>query len=221
MATVWLYGRTGEEPALADALGRRGLAVAVHRGEVAELLRRTYDGQGLVFLDVAEPGLAALLQSPLGRSMPLVVRCAPEGPAVDGLALDGNLDLDTQAHHLADVLRDAGNLRRHPRVPVRREMRLAGLRVFTRDVSLYGVRLEGNPALPVGDFAAELEGGPGEPVIRLVVREVSRHADSVALRCRPERDLDLVVWLDLLLAALASSPLHRDVDPFGPLFAAD
>ncbi len=185
MATVWLYGRTGEEPGLADALGRRGLTVAVHRGEIAELLRHTYDAQGLVFVDAAEPAVAAFLHSPAGRSMPLVVRGGADGPAIDGLSLDGNLDLDAQAHHLADVLRDAGNLRRHPRVPVRREMRLAGLRVFTRDVSLYGVRIEGNGALPAGDFAAELDGAPGAPVVRLVVRR--SRGTPIAWRCAAGR----------------------------------
>jgi hypothetical protein len=57
--------------------------------------------------------------------------------------------------------------------------------------------------------------------LRLIAREVGRTPDAVALRCRPETDLDLVVWIHTLLAALEQSPLHAEADPFGPLFAAD
>ncbi len=221
MANVWLVGRTATNEALVAALQRHGLAATPYDGAPDELLRRTYDLRGLVYLDASEPLGQALLTSAAARSLPIVARGAAEGSAV-GLPLAAELDAEAQAHHLADLLRRPTELRRYPRVPLRCALRLGELRCHTRNISLYGVRLEGAPPLPAGDFALEFEvPGPEPTAVRLVAREVSRAPDAVALRCRPERDLDLVLWIHTLLAALEQSPLHGEVDPFGPLFAAD
>ena len=217
---VWLLGVTGSELGLAEALVRRGVSVGIYPLGSPPMLAPTFEVPALILLDAADPDGQAFLRRAEDCALPIVVRSAPDVPVTEGFAISAALDAEAQAHHLADILRDAENLRRHPRVPVRREIRLGEARAWTRDLSLDGVRVDGTIALPAGDFPAELDGGPGQPVIRLIVREVSRHGDGIALRCRPERDLDLVVWLDLLLGALAAGPLYRDADPFGPLFAA-
>lgn len=221
MAVVWLVGQVAGNEALVAALRRHGLEVSAYAGAPDELLRRTYDARGLVYADATEPSGRALLSSAAARSLPIVARGGEEG-ATPGLSLDPDLDTEAQAHHLADLLRRPAELRRYPRVPLRRALRVGDVVCHTRNISLYGVRLEGSPPLPPGDFVGEFElGGADGTVVRLVAREVGRAADAVALRCRPERDLDLVLWIHTLLAALEQSPLHGEVDPFGPLFASD
>lgn len=221
MAVVWLVGRVAEDERLVLALQRHGLEVSTFAGAADELLRRTYDARGLVYVDATEPVGRGLLASAAARSLPIVARGGEEG-TTPGLPLVPDLDAEAQAHHLADLLRRPAELRRYPRVPLRGALRVGDLRCPTRNISFYGVRVEGAPALPSGDFVAEFElSGPEPAVVRLVAREVGRTSEAVALRCRPERDLDLVVWIHTLLAALEQSPLHGEVDPFGPLFAAD
>ena len=221
MAVVWLVGQVAESERLVAALQRHGLEVSPFMGAPDELLRRTYDTRGLVYVDSMEPRGRALLASAAARSLPIVARGGEED-VTPGLPLGPELDAEAQAHHLADLLRRPAELRRYPRVPLRRAPRIGDGHCHTRNISLYGVRLEGTPPLPAGDFVGEFElPGAEKTVVRLVAREVGRTPDAVALRCRPERDLDLVLWIHTLLAALEQSPLHGEVDPFGPLFAAD
>ncbi|MCB9552304.1 MAG: hypothetical protein H6705_10560 [Myxococcales bacterium] len=89
----------------------------------------------------------------------------------------------------------------------------------TTDLSLHGLR--GTPAGPFepgAAVAATVTLADGAR-IRLLGEVVARHADALALRCRPASDTDLVLWIHLLIGELEKSPLHGDSDPLGPLFS--
>jgi hypothetical protein len=87
-----------------------------------------------------------------------------------------------------------------------------------RDASLYGVWLTSRIRKQAGDevsLAVRLSDGA---VVHLSGRVVTIRDGGLAVRTRPSKDADLVLWLHLILGELASSPLHADADPFGPLF---
>lgn len=89
----------------------------------------------------------------------------------------------------------------------------------TTDLSLHGLR--GTPAGPFDPGAAvaatvTLADGAR---IRLLGEVVACRADTLALRCRPASDADLLLWIHLLIGELEKSPLHGDSDPLGPLFS--
>lgn len=89
----------------------------------------------------------------------------------------------------------------------------------TLDISLYGLRCA--PAGALADGAAvdaTVALGDGAQ-IHLAGVVVDRRGDTVALRCRPATDADLLLWVHLLIGELEKSPLHAELDPFGPLFA--
>ena len=110
------------------------------------------------------------------------------------------------------------NLRRYPRVPVNLKGVFNGQDVSIKDVSMYGLWLETvieDSASNVANIEVVLSDGAR---VHLSGTVVDRREGGVAIRCRPRSDNDLVLWIHLILAELADSPLHANADIFGPLF---
>lgn len=226
MDAVWMVGEG--LAALGAALAERGVAVHVAPPDegIAAAALALYDGRGAVIVDARTVAGRAVLAA--GAALvpvvavaggevalpPGVLRLAPDAPAV-------------MAHHVVEVLRAPDDLRRHPRVPIALPLRIdslgaagegSGATLHTTDLSLYGLRAA--PAAPVavgGAVEATVTLADGAQ-IRLIGEVVDRRADALALRCRPASDGDLLLWIHLLIGELEKSPLHGEIDPFGPLF---
>jgi hypothetical protein len=214
---------TGEHvcpPALESAVRARG--VTVHRSvpDAAAIARLCFGGPSLVLLDESDAGAALLAGAMTALGFQVVVRGDHEGKLPDGpgLRLPPGLSPEVEAHHLCDVLRTANEARRHPRVPWRGQAIINGVEVQILDISPFGLRIHGASWPDAGEHVVTVRLGASGPEIRLLAQAAGRHGDDLALRCRPERDVDLVLWVDLILRELASSPKHRESDPFGPLF---
>ena len=218
MSVVYLVGRPTWWPQLMTRLKEHGVPCDSAVSGVEPLLRRVYDGRGLVLVDAADAGGQVFLEG-VGKTFATVVAVAFRDELLpdEVLRLSRDLTTDEAVHHLKEVLAEAAELRRHPRVPIRLQVETDTGAHETLDVSLYGLRLAG-AAVPFegsGSFILRLHDGAG---IKLRARRVGARSDAVAFSVRPEDDADLVLWLDLLLSALKDSPLHADADPFGPLF---
>jgi hypothetical protein len=219
--TLFTLGDTALIRRWSEWLQSAGYAVRPGPSALQSLAEQTYDARGAVLVDLEWPGAPVLLDGPQTVLVPLLVAANAARPLPDGaLRLRPDFERAELLHHVAEVLRTRRNLRRHPRVPVELPVYAGVVQAKTRNVSLYGLRLVGQ-ALSAG-WTGGLEVGLADgTVIRLRARVVARPDDDTALAVRPVEDTDLVVWLHLLLERLARSPLHEDVDPFGPLFSED
>lgn len=217
--TLFLTGTIPGSAALTTALTARGIRVCPVAPDTVAITRACLTAPGLVLVDGGTPDVFGLVEAAVELGFDVVVRGAPTVPFDARIRhLDAGLSPEDEAHHLADLLRASTDGRRHPRVPWRGRGRLGETDVFIVDVSPFGLRLRG--AMPADDaeYPVVVDLGEGRPEIRLIARPVGRYGTDLALRCRPERDVDLVLWVDLILAALAHSPAHRELDPFGSLF---
>ncbi len=205
---------------LVAALRVRGVTIHETPAEVASVARHCLEGATLVLLDGSAEGAQSLACAMTALGFRVAVREGGAGASLAPLAfrLAAGLPPEVEAHHLCDLLRTANDARRHPRVPFRGRARLGDLKAEVVDVSPFGLRLRGTPAMVDGELAVAIPLGPSGPEVKLLARPVGRHGDDLALRCRPESDVDLVLWVDLILRGLAQSPAHGDPDPFGPLF---
>ena len=226
-AAVWIVGDALSEVAagLVDA------GTTVHRIDVEEMAAtaaHAYDGGGLLLVDATSPaGLTATtrVESAL---LPVLVFAEPDADIPAGLLrVNASLPDATCVHHVLEVLNEPANLRRHPRVPVQRPTRIGTsdgsgpwLQTTTHDASLYGLRLSPAPDLVEGQELEVRMSVSGGAEVCLSGRVVARRGVSVAVRCRPITDEDLLLWIHLLLDHLSESPLHAEQDPFATLFEA-
>jgi len=218
-AVVFIVGDGPCPSALSAALLARGIDARAVAPEVATIARMCVTSPGLVLLDAAVPDADSLADATAALGFSVVVRGGDDAAVGRGvLRLESGLDVEDEAHHLADLLRAAAEVRRHPRVPWRGEARLDGVPVRVVDISPFGIRLRCASSPEWAERPLVVSLGADGPEIRLLSHPVARHGDDVALRCHPERDVDLVLWVDLILSSLARSPLHREIDPFGALF---
>ncbi|MCK6569788.1 hypothetical protein L6V77_01610 [Myxococcota bacterium] len=218
-AVVFVVGDGPCSPALSAALAVRGIDARDVRPDVSTVARMCVAVPGLVLLDGTMADADSLAGAIAALGFAVVVRGGSDVAVGRGaLRLEPGLEPEDEAHHLADLLRATGEVRRHPRVPWRGDAQLGGLPVRVVDVSPFGIRLRGDVPLGEAECPLVVSLGAGGPEIRLLASPVGRHGEDVALRCRPERDVDLVLWVDLILSSLARSPLHREIDPFGSLF---
>jgi hypothetical protein len=219
--TLFVLGDTALMQRWSEWLRSAGYVVSPGPSTPHLLAEQTYDARGAVVVDLEWPGAPALLEGPQTVLLPLLVGAEATRPLPAGaFRLRPDFERAELLHHVAEVLRTRRNLRRHPRVPVELPVSAGGVNAKTRNVSLYGLRLAGQ-ALSAGWTGALEVGLADGAVIRLRARVVARPDEDTALAVRPLEDTDLVVWLHLLLERLARSPLHEDVDPFGPLFSED
>jgi hypothetical protein len=217
--TVWIVGGGRVDP-LASGLLEAG--ITVRQGGAAligEAVVGAYDGQGLLLLDAATEGGSEALGSADVALLPVLAIADDEVALPAGvMRLPSSLDGTGRLHHVREVLAGPRNLRRHPRVPVDLPARVGPRETRTVDASLYGVRVVPGGALGVGE-AVELAVVVGEGAEALLEgRVVAVRDGAAAIRCRPRRDQDLLLWIHLLLEGLEHSPLHGDGDPFAALF---
>ncbi len=210
-------------PRLTDldaALQSAGVPVQHHEpDDVAQLVVQLYDARGLLLVDAhTDAGRAALDARDIAL-IPVLALAEEQIPLPNGvLRLLPDLDLDVSVHHIREVLSEPGNLRRHPRVPVELPVTVAEHQATTRDISLYGLWLSPAPPEGASDDVSLTVHLDSDAAIHLNGRVVSRRPDGAAVRTRPHSDLDLLLWVNLLLEHLADSPLHADADLFAPLF---
>ena len=214
----------GESPMLARwcaSLGAAGVGVVRVDAATPALVQQTYDARGAVLLDATTPAGLRLLSGTHAALVPLLA-AAPDAVGLpDGVfRLRPDLTDSELVHYVGEVLQTRRNLRRHPRVPAALRVVVGDAVTHTTNISLYGVR---TGALPLragwrGRVCVELVDGA---VVHLSGRLVHEGNDALALAVRPLADTDLVLWLHALLERLARSPLHTEIDPFGPLFAED
>lgn len=220
MSVIWLVAESGGLAGLSAELAERGVELRrTGEGRLPDAAFDLYDGAGVVVVDARSTvGRAVLVDS--ARALVPVVAIAP--PEVD--LTGGVLRLTPEApprmaHHLMEVLAEPRNLRRHPRVPVRLPVRVGEQVLESIDISLYGLRVQPDGPWAAADgvraTAVYLEDGAR---IALSASVVARRTDGVALRCRPQSDEDLLLWIHLILEGLERSPLHAEADPFGALF---
>lgn len=225
MAAVWIYG--DDAGSLADALRRRGIEARVEHLASAPTLAAAalalYDGGGAVIVDARDPAGRAALVAHGAELVPVLALAPAKIPLPTNVLRLEPRPVEEMAHHVSDVLRAPSELRRHPRVPARLPIALRSpdgeVRVDTHtvDLSLYGLRAMTDDARLDGEVSASVTLSDGARV-RLVGQVVDRRDGHLALRCRPASDDDLVLWIHVLITELERSPLHHDLDPFGPLF---
>lgn len=235
MASVWIYGDTVAP--LVEALRRRGITVRVEpltpdpggsaagaNASLAAAALALYDGGGVVVVDARAAMGRAALDAHEVALVPVLAIAPAEAALPAGVLRLAPRPVEQMAHHVGDVIRAPSELRRHPRVPARLPLTLrarsgeALVDTHTADLSLYGLRAVTDDPRVDGEVSASVTLSDGARV-QLVGHVVDRREGHLALRCRPATDDDLVLWLHVLIAELERSPLHRDLDPFGPLFA--
>jgi len=219
--TVYVLGDSATLSRWCDALESAGVGIVRVEAATSELVQQTYDARGAVLLDAETSMGARLLRGTHAALVPLLVAASDEVGLPDGVfRLRPDLSEPELAHYVAEVLQTRRNLRRHPRVPAALRVVIGDAVTETTNISLYGVR---TGVLPLrtgwrGRVCIELADGA---VVHLSGRLVHEGDDALALAVRPVADTDLVLWLHALLERLARSPLHSEIDPFGPLFAED
>lgn len=219
---VWILGPLPRAAGLADALRSDGVQVVSATEEgLAGIASAAYDGQGVLIADLSSPrAREALETSPAVRCVTVLAVADENEPVPDGaLPLPADEPASALSHHIREVLAEASNLRRHPRVPVDLDARVGGRPTRLRDASLYGAWIQPIEGVHAGqDVVVEvrLEDGGG---VALTGRVVAVRGDGAAVSCRPRGEGDLLGWVHLLLGELEKSPLHPEPDPFGPLFA--
>lgn len=229
--------RLADEVAPGDAEGGPASAPSLAAAALA-----LYGGRGVLVVDARAPAGRAALADQGAALVPVLAVAPPDLALPDGALRLVPQPVEQMAHHISDVLRAPDELRRHPRVPARlpvtvraRGSSAAGSATarpavdgHTLDLSLYGLRVAADKGAVDegasddraidGDVSATVTLSDGARV-HLVGQVVEQRTGHLALRCHPATDDDLVLWIHVLIAELERSPLHRDLDPFGPLFA--
>ena len=146
---------------------------------------------------------------------------APQSASLpDGvLRLDAMTPPDRMGHYVLEVISEETNLRRHPRVDLDVALKIQGQTYRTRNVSLYGVLIEGKTPWVSGTRLEILLSVEDGARLNLKGEVVAVREADVALRVRPVTDEDLLLWVHLILGELADSPLHGDFDPLADLFS--
>lgn len=218
---IWLLAADDVLVDLEAALRADGLDVARTTADAVEqVVAAAYDGRGLLLVDARTPAGLAVLAERSAAALPVLALAedAVELP-VGVLRLPVDLEVDMLHHHVREVLNQPSNLRRHPRVRVSLPAAVDGAPGWKlRDASLYGMWIEPAGDLDVGrgvEVTVVLEDGAS---VALSGRVLAVRGEGAAVRCRPTTDEDLLLWIHLILGGLATSPLHADADPFGPLF---
>ena len=217
-ARVWLLAHAERLELLETELRGYGIDVQRVSHEMADLALSVYDTSGLLLVDGMSPdglnvlgaGVALLpVLAIVGDQVnvpPGVMRVEPldEGPAL--------------AHQIREVLNAPRNQRSYPRFRTDLRIGVGDFQTNVRDISFYGMWLETAGMWSEGqqlELVITLEDGAR---ISLDGNVAALRDGGAAIRSRPQTDMDLVLWIHLLLGALEDSPLHRDADPFGPLF---
>ncbi|MGC6418881.1 MAG: PilZ domain-containing protein [Bradymonadia bacterium] len=215
---VWLYATEGTWQELAAALTTRGVVVNRISADIDEALLALYDSQGIMVVDTQAPGATTAIERGLAF-LPLAA-IAPTSAELsqDIYRLNCTLSASELAHHILELSSESTQFRRYPRVPVTLRALVDGVECEVSNVSLYGVFVSHISGLTIGtEFEMSVFMSDGARV-NLNGRVVAARDTGLAVRTRPAQDIDLVVWLHLMLSELDKSPIYADADPFGPLF---
>ena len=220
MKTVWLIAGPGDLRPLERTLVERGITVRrAADPDLSTVAMEAYDARGLVVVDVRRSDRLARLKSHAQALVPILA-VAPRTAILPAgvLRLDAMTAPDRMGHYVLEILAEETNLRRHPRVETSVPVSIGGKPYRTRNISLYGVLVDGATPWTVGTSLELLLGLDDGARVNLRGEVVAVREQDVALRVRPVTDEDLLLWVHLLLGELADSPLHGDLDPLGDLF---
>ena len=220
MKTVWLLADSGALRPLERHLTERGIQVlraADH--DLAGVAVDAYDARGLVVVDARRSDRLARLRAREHALVPMLAVAPKSAKLPEGvLRLDAMTPPERMGDYVLEVVAQDTNLRRHPRVALAISVSIQGKRFTTRNVSLYGVLLEGHSPWAIGTRLEMLLAVEDGARLNLQGEVVAVRENDVALRVRPATDEDLLLWVHLILGELADSPLHDDLDPFGDLY---
>ena len=218
MSSVWLVAQGSRLNEMEAALKQNGIIVDRISDDVFETALNLYGARGLLLIDAAHPNLDAIAAS--GRALvPVMIVGHQIGLPVEGtMVLRDVSDIPKATQHILDILNERDNQRRYPRAPVDLSANIGGRKGRIRDVSMYGVFVTCEHVYALdAQIQVVISLGDGAQ-IHLDGTVVNHRDGGVAVRCRPKRDQDLLLWLHLLLGELSKNPRFADIDPFGPFF---
>ena len=215
---IWLCADETDLLDLDRVLNQKQFKVTRISESIDEFVLSMYDTAGILVVDFrSHDPVKTMLK---GAALLPVLMVAPQQFELpeDSLRISPDLSADEMAHHIQELLAGTSQFRRYPRVPVSLEARIGKTPYKIGNASLYGVWITGPlPGQPGESIELIVSMSDGAQVI-LDGNVVDNRDGGIAVRTRPRRDLDLVLWLHLILGELDKSPLYSDVDPFGPLF---
>ena len=192
----------------------------VHRlsADIDNALLALYDSQGIMVVDAQAPGAKAAIERGLAFLPLAAIAPTTAELSQDIYRLNCALSASELAHHILELSAENTQFRRYPRVPVALRAVVDGVECQVSNASLYGVFISQVPGLTIGpevEVSVFMSDGAR---VNLGGRIVAERETGLAVRTRPAQDIDLVVWLHLMLSELDKSPIYADADPFGPLF---
>ena len=215
---VWIHAQENTLLDLERMLLSKHVNVTRLEGAIDDAFLSMYDTAGVLVVDHRSSNPVKTMLK--GTALLPVLMVAPphfELPD-DALRISPALKPDEMAHHILELLAGTSQFRRYPRVPVALTAQIEKIQYQIQNASLYGVWMTGPlPAHAGESIELNVIMSDGAQVI-LDGTVVSNRDGGVAVRTRPRQDIDLVLWLHLILGELDKSPLYSDVDPFGPLF---
>ncbi|MEE2789268.1 MAG: hypothetical protein VX589_18165 [Myxococcota bacterium] len=219
MTSIWLWAEDGRFESLERALVQLNHPPQRIHGDLLEWATSLYGRRGLLMVDGARPDVAGALVTTAALLPVLVLgHCEDVPTSVDVMVMEDVSDAVRCAHHITDVLTQHTGQRRYPRVRIHLIGELDGQSCAITDVSMYGVFVEQGP-IPVDEQRVQLRISLSDgAIVNLTGAVVNRRQGGFAIRCMPDADMDLLLWLHLLIGELEKNPLLGDVDPFGPLF---
>ena len=215
---VWIFSQRTVFSALQEALVKRGVRVIRITDDVEDTALSLYDSSGILVIDYRHPAAMETLQTGSALLPVLMVAPAEQSLPPETLRIAPNIGTEEMAHHVIEILSQGGEFRRYPRIPVDLLGRVGDRAIRVRNASLYGVWITGLDAMDPGAALRLRVSMSDGAEVNLSGRVVANRDGGLAVRARPVGDVDLVLWLHLILGALATSPLYADADPFGPLF---
>jgi hypothetical protein len=217
-ASVWILAQEGDLFDLESELVARGIRVGRIDEGLADAALSLYDSSGLLVVHHRHPETVDALTA--GAALVPVLAVAPASLNVpsDILRIEPHLAADEMCHHVLEILSEGSQFRRYPRVPVDLRGHMDEQACQVKNASLYGVWVAGHEALQPGATVKLDVAMSDGALVHLHGRVVAARDGGIAIRTRPVGDVDLVLWLHLILGALQNSPLYGDADPYGPLF---
>ena len=215
---VWLMAQPEKYVSLERALVHKDLIVSRIHDQFSDFMFSLYDATGLLLIDGDHPESAAVLRAG-GALVPVLAIADQNLDAADEvMRMSPAQELNDMIFHIVEILNQKADLRRYPRAPVNLEAEVNGHRCRVLNASMYGVWINDACGQRVGDPVNAVITLSDGACLQLDGQVVAAREDGAAVRVRPKSDADLVLWLHLILGALSESPLHRNIDPFGPLF---
>ena len=217
-ACVWILAQEGDLFDLESLLIARGVRVGRIDEGLADAALSLYDSSGLLVVHHRHPEAIDALTAGAALVPVLVIAPASLDVPSDILKIEPHISGEEMCHHVLEILSEGSQFRRYPRVPVELVGHIDGQACTVKNASLYGVWVVGHEHYqPGANIELDVAMSDGA-LVHLHGRVVAVRDGGLAIRTRPVGDVDLVLWLHLILGALQNSPLYGDADPYGPLF---